>query len=86
MSDIIRAVTANFTPMPRARSNDVRVGSPPDTYRFMQNDIESAQRQNERAVARLIRATGRASMSQSTAPRSVSVNNWPSIILTLPIR
>jgi hypothetical protein len=56
MSDIIRAVKAPWTPPPSPTSLDTRPHSPPDAYRFVQNQIESAERQNERATSRTIRA------------------------------
>ena len=56
MSNIIRAVTAPWTPPPQPSSADARVSEPRDTYRFTQNQIEAAERQNQRAANRTIRA------------------------------
>lgn len=56
MSDVIRAVKAPWTPPPEPHSLDVHPAKPRDTYRFVQNEIESAQRMNQNAANRTIRA------------------------------
>jgi hypothetical protein len=55
MSDLIRAVQASWTPMP-GRSLDPKVIKAQDTYSFLQNQIESQQRQSQNNVNRTIRS------------------------------
>lgn len=82
MSDIIRAVTRGFTPPPQPRSQDARIPRHPDTYRFMQNQIESQQRQQERQVQRTIRAGERASAPTAGPIKTINVANQPLLYTT----
>jgi hypothetical protein len=85
MSDIIRAMTAPWT-APPGRSANIRIPSPPDTYSFLQNQIESAQRQGQNNMNRTIRAGNiNAAPRAKTQQRGLSPA-FPNVIITLPIR
>lgn len=60
MSNLIRHVKGSWTPQPGG-SLDPRVIAPKDHYRFVQNQIESQQRQSQNNMNRTIR-------SQKAAP------------------
>jgi hypothetical protein len=85
MSDIIRGLSGSWTPPPRARSFDPRVIAPPDTYRFTQNEIESAQRTNQNAMNRTLRAGNLASAPLAARDRIIPIAPSPNVIITLPI-
>ena len=55
MSNLIRAVKSSWTPMP-GNSLDPKVIKVRDTYTFLQNQIESQQRQSQNNVNRTIRS------------------------------
>jgi hypothetical protein len=55
MSNLIRQVKGSWTPQP-GKSLDPRVISAGDHYRFVQNQVESQQRQSQNNMNRTIRA------------------------------
>lgn len=81
MTQIIRAVKANWTPQP-GPSLDPRVHVAPDHYRFTQNQIESEQRQSQRNFNRTVRA-GR--QSQPSQGKAVSTPFGTGVVPVLPI-
>jgi hypothetical protein len=82
MSDLIRTQKKSFLPLPK-RTIDIRHAIPRDVYSFVQNQIESQQRQEQSNMNRLIRA------SRDTTPRSTVrpdfTINVPGLILTVPL-
>lgn len=86
MSDIIRAVRGGWTPPPRPNSFDVRSVIVPDNYRFAQNEVESAQRVNQTAVNRTIRAGNINTAPQAPAIQPNRIPSFlPTTIITLPV-
>lgn len=86
MSDVIRAVRGGWTPPPRANSFDVRADLPRDTYSFLQNQIESQQRQAQNNVNRTIRSgnLNAAPRAETASPIRMPVM-LPTTIITLPV-
>jgi hypothetical protein len=84
MSDIIRTIAAAWTPTPSG-SLDTHPHKANDPYRFTQNQLESAERQNQRAVDRTIRATSINATPHVGERRSFTVTPWPNALITLII-
>jgi hypothetical protein len=86
MSDVIRAVRGGWTPPPRTNSFDVRADIPRDTYSFLQNQIESQQRQAQSGVNRTIRSGNLNSFprAETASPIRMPVL-LPTTIITLPV-
>lgn len=81
MTDIIRAVRGSWTPPP-GRSLDPRVPIAPDHYRFAQNQIESEQRQAQRAVNRTVRSGRQGAPAASPVRTPFGIGPVPVIPLT----
>jgi len=87
MSNLIRAVRAPWTPQPQTSSSDASTLSAPDTYRFLSNQIESAQRQNQSAVSRTIRAGNINSAPRATdIARPIASGSFPTTIIALLVK
>ena len=87
MSDIIRSCRHGaWTPPPQANSLDVRPPAIRDFYRFTQNQIESEQRQAQRAVNRTVRASAAASMPVAPEGRTIQVPASTNFVINLPIQ
>lgn len=85
MSSIIRGLRGSWTPPP-GRSADVRVPAPLDTYSFLQNQIESEQRQAQRSVSRTVRAGNINAAPSAPAGRSITDPGFPNFIINLPLQ
>jgi hypothetical protein len=85
MSKLIRDSVQDFLPPP-GRSLDPRVSIPPDVYNFVQNQIESQQRQAQAQMNRTNRL-GNINSAPKAAPVKRPINiNFPSILFTIPLR
>ncbi len=85
MSCIIRAVKGAWTPMPSAKSLDVKIQMPTDTYGLAQMAIEASERLHQTQVNRTIRAGRAASPLPSLAVRPLPTPA-SSFVLNMPIR
>jgi len=83
MSDLIRTVRGPWTAPPQERSLDVRPAIPRDTYRFTQNQIEAAERQNQRATNRIISAQNINSAPQPQDRARFTVGESINALITL---
>lgn len=85
MSDIIRSCRHSWMPPP-GRAVDVRVSRTPDTYSFLQNQIESEQRVNQNNVNRTLRGSNINAAPRARSTPRQSYPLFPTTIITLPIR
>lgn len=65
---------------------DVRIPKTPDTYSFLQNQIESQQRQSQQGVNRTVRAGNINAAPSAPAGRSITDPGFPNFIINLPLR
>lgn len=84
MSELIRGLCGGWT-APPGRAVDIRIPKTPDTYSFLQNQIESEQRQGQNNMNRTIRTTNANAARPSSPPRP-QYPLFPTTIITLPVR